>query len=297
MQTYRRLTQAYRNARVEIIDEKSNYIFFSDCHRSDGSLSDEFSRNKNIYLYALEYYFKNGFTYVEVGDGDELWEHRKFKDIMNANREVFEVIQLFHLHNRLIILYGNHNIYLKNPAYVKDNYFSYFDEYTEEYHDFLRDIVPCEALVLKVKKTGQEILTVHGHQGDLPNDQLWRASMFSLKYFWRFLHAFGFQNPSSPVKNAHKRHKIERVFCKWINVNKKMLICGHTHRSKYPKSDELPYFNTGCCIFPTNITGIEISGGNVQFVQWRNIVNQDGLLQIERLVMRGPDPLKKFDIR
>jgi len=45
-------------------------MFFSDCHRSNGSHSDEFTKNRNTYLFALEYYYKNGFTYVEAGDGD-----------------------------------------------------------------------------------------------------------------------------------------------------------------------------------------------------------------------------------
>ena len=53
MFTDKRLTEAYEKARVEYIDETSNYVFLSDCHRGDGSLSDEFARNKNIFLYAL----------------------------------------------------------------------------------------------------------------------------------------------------------------------------------------------------------------------------------------------------
>ena len=297
MRTDQRLTQAYKNARIEYFDENSKYIFFSDCHRGDGSLSDEFARNKNIYLYALDYYFRNGFVYVEAGDGDELWEYRKFKDIINANHDVFETLKKFFYHDRLIMLYGNHNIYLKNQEYVINNYYSNYDEYHEARYDFLKGLKPCEALVLKNKKTGQEILTVHGHQGDLANDQLWGPSMLSLKYFWRFMHAFGFQNPASPVKNAPKRHKIEKNFVKWIQTNQMMLICGHTHRSKYPRDRELPYFNTGCCIFPSSITGIEISAGCIRLVRWRIIVNHAGLLQIERAVVRGPDPIEKFDIR
>jgi len=297
MRTNSRLSEAYKNARVEYFDDDSKYIFFSDCHRSDGSLSDEFNRNKNIYLYALEYYFKNGFVYVEAGDGDELWEHRKFKDIVNANHDVFEAIKKFFYHDRLIMLYGNHNVYLKNQEYVKNNYYYYYDEYHEMVFEFLKGIKPCEALVLKYKKTGQDILTVHGHQGDLPNDQFWVPSMLSLKYFWRFMHSFGFQNPSSPVKNAQKRHKIEKNYCKWIDENRIMLICGHTHRSKFPKRDELPYFNTGCCIFPSSITGIEITNGSVLLIQWKIRANRDGILQIERNILRGPEPLEKYDIR
>lgn len=50
MFTDKRLTEAYEKARVEYIDETPNYVFLSDCHRGDGSLSDEFARNKNIFF-------------------------------------------------------------------------------------------------------------------------------------------------------------------------------------------------------------------------------------------------------
>lgn len=297
MRTVQLLTKAYKNAKVEYFDEKSKYVFFSDCHRGDGSLSDEFTKNENTYIFALEYYYQNGFTYVEVGDGDELWEHSEFKHIKNAHSDVFSLLARFFHKDRLILIYGNHNAALKNSKYVEKNYYINYNEYTEEFNEFLKGIKPEEALVLKNKKTGQEILTVHGHQGDFLNDQIWRFTRLSIKYFWRFLHAFGIKNPASPVKNIHKRHKIEKNYSKWIRKNKKMLICGHTHRFKYPKMKDLPYFNTGSCIYPTIITAIEITGGNIQLVRWEVRADQEGLLKVRRDVMMGPDPIDKFDTR
>ncbi len=296
MQTQKRLTEAYENAKIEYFDENSKYVFLSDCHRGDGSHSDEFTKNQNAFIYAMQYYYKKGFKYVEVGDGDELWEHSKAKHIKNAHYEVFEIIKRFHKDNRLIMMYGNHNIYLKYPEYVKKNYYTYYNSYTEETREFLRGLKPIEALILKNKKTKQEILIVHGHQGDFANDQIWFLTMLSLKYFWRYLHAFGVKNPASPVKNAHKRHKIERNFSKWINKNKKMVICGHTHRFKYPKEKELPYFNTGCCIYPTTITAIELEKGIIKIVRWKIKTDEEGNLVVDRKIIRGPDPVEKFHI-
>ncbi|WP_373762840.1 serine/threonine protein phosphatase [Jeotgalibaca porci] len=235
MFTKQRLTGAYEGATVKEFNEETKYVFISDHHRGDGSLSDEFTRNRNIFQYALDYYYQNDFVYVEAGDGDELWEYQDFKHIKNAHPGVFSTIKKFYDDDRLIMMWGNHNIYLKNPAYVEKHYYTNYDEYHDTFFDFLPDLKPIEALVLKNEKTGQEILTVHGHQGDAPNDQFWRLTMLSLKYFWRFLHAFGIRNPSSPVKNINRRHKIEKNYSKWIAENKKMLICGHTHRFKFPK--------------------------------------------------------------
>ena len=43
MFTDKRLMDAYKDAKVEYFDNNSKYIFFSDSHRGDGSVSDEFS--------------------------------------------------------------------------------------------------------------------------------------------------------------------------------------------------------------------------------------------------------------
>lgn len=297
MFTNRRLTEAYKNARVEYFDETSKYIFFSDVHRGNGSMSDEFARNRNIFHHALKYYYKNDFTYVEAGDGDELLEYSDFKYTKNAHREVFDVIKDFFDQDRLIRLYGNHDLQLRNKKYVEENYYTNYDEYNEVFFDFLKGLKPIEALVLRNLETGQEILTVHGHQGDAPNDQFAFFTKLSIRYFWKFLHGFGIRNPSSPVKNVTKRHKIEKNFNKWIKRNKMALICGHTHRFKFPKSNDLPYFNSGCCVYPSIITCIELTEGKIQLVRWSIKANSEGILAIERDVMRGPEPIESYDIR
>jgi len=297
MRTNQRLNNAYRNAETIEFDENSKYVIMSDCHRGIGSPSDEFTKNQTAYIYALEYYLKNDFTYIEAGDGDELLEHKNFKIIIDAHHKVFEIIKKFFDKDRYIMLFGNHNIYMNNPKYVKNSCFKFYDEYTEIETDFFNGINPVESIVLKYKKTGQEILVVHGHQGDFSNDQFWRVTALSIKFFWKFLHTLGAKSPSSPAKNVHKRHKIEKNFSKWIAKNKKMLICGHTHRYKYPKNNDLPYFNVGCCIYPSSLTALEIENGKVTIVRWRIIADEEGVLRVGRQYLRGTDELEKFDIR
>lgn len=297
MFTDRRLNQAYRDAQVEDFEENSKYIIFSDTHRGDDSISDEFARNQVLMVAALEYYYQNGYIYIEAGDGDELWEHREFKHIRTAHSDVFTVIKKFYDEGRFTMLYGNHNIYLMHQEYTARNYYYFYNDYTEKMEKLFYGLTPIESVVLKYKKTGQEILVVHGHQGDLFNDQLWFIAMFSLRYFWRFAHLVGFKNPASPSKNQSMRHKIEKQFNKWIAKNRKMLICGHTHRMKFPKKGQLPYFNSGCCIHTKGIMGIEILEGKIMIVQWRIEANKEGILSVVRSVIRGPKPIDEFDIR
>ncbi len=295
--TDQRLTQAYQEAQTIEFTKDSKFIFFSDLHRGDDSISDEFTRNQMITAAALEYYYKKGYTYIEVGDGDELWEYKKFKHIRTAHTDVFTTIKKYYDDHRFIMIYGNHNINIKHRAYTAHNYFYFYDEYKEQQRELFRGIHPVEGVRLKYDKTGQEILVVHGHQGDFFNDQFWYPTMLSLRYFWRLAHLVGFKNPASPAKNQSKRHKIEKRYCKWIKKNKIMLICGHTHRMKYPLRNDLPYFNCGCCIHTKGITGIEISNGKIMLVQWRIRARDDGTLAVVPSVIKGPKPIEYFKFK
>ncbi len=294
MNTEIRLTQAYKNARTKYFDSSSKYIFFSDLHRGDDSVSDEFTRNQAVLVHALDYYYNQGYHYVEVGDGDELWEYTDFKTIRLAHGDVFTVMKKFFDDKRMLILYGNHNNYLKNRNYVRRNYYKYYDEYSQEYFPLFPGIRPQEALILKHRINGLELFVVHGHQGDIINDQFWFISRSMLRYFWRFLHVVGFRNPASPARNLFKRHKIEKTYKYWIRRHKRILICGHTHRPRFPKNRELPYFNTGCCIHTKGITGIELINDHLVMVDWRMKAREDGTLQITRTIVRGPEPLRKY---
>lgn len=293
----KRLTRAYKKADVEYFDHNSKYIFFSDIHRGDDSISDEFTRNQNAFLHALNYYYKEGYKYIEVGDGDELWEYKNFRVIRLAHTDVFTVIKKFFDEGRFIMLYGNHNIYLKSKHYVKENYYQYYDEYNQERVDLFPGLKPKEALILKHKKSKQKIFVLHGHQGDVMNDQLWFFAMLLLRYFWRYLHIVGLDNPTSPARNLYQRHKVEKVYDKWIERHKMMLICGHTHRQKFPKANDLPYFNSGCCIRTRGLSGIEIINGEILMVDWRVAADDDGDLHIKRTVVRGPEPIEKYDCK
>lgn len=294
MKTDMRLSRAYESAKIIEFDDSSKFIFFSDVHRGDNSISDDFAHNQTIYYHALNHYYNNGYSYIEVGDGDELWEHSRFKHVRSAHSDVFMLLKKFHLDNRFHMIYGNHNMEFKNHHNVKKQLYTFDDEYLDIQDDLFENIEVVEAILLKHKTTNQKIFVVHGHQGDLMNDHLWHLSKFWMRYFWRFMHIIGFRNPSSPAKNRIKRHKIEKNYVKWIEKHKVMLICGHTHRPKYPSEGEMPYFNDGCCVHPRGINGIEIENGQISLIYWKVVPDEKGQLFIEKNNIKGPDPLVKF---
>lgn len=294
MQTRARLDEVFRNAFPVPFDDTSKFVFFGDVHRGDDSLSDEFGRNRHIYYHALDYYYQNGCTYVEVGDGDELLEQPRFKHIYSAHVTTFEMLKRFFLDGRLLMLFGNHNRHLRSQTYVEQNLYRSFDEFNEAYEDLFPDINIHEALILKHRKTGQEIFVVHGHQGDFLNDQLWLFSFFSIRYFWRFMHILGVKYAASPSRNLYRRHKVERNYNRWNLQHDIMLICGHTHRPKFPREGEPAYFNTGCCIHPRGITCLELINGKISLVSWKTHSKRDGTLYIKRTVLQGPEPVERF---
>ena len=111
-----RLFKAFRKAPALPMDAGTRFCFFSDCHRGDGSTNDNFLKNYNLYFSALKYYYNAGYTYVEVGDGDELWENRNIRQIIEIHNNVFRLLSRFYCRNKLFLLYGNHDMEKKTPG-------------------------------------------------------------------------------------------------------------------------------------------------------------------------------------
>jgi len=294
MFTNRRLDKAFSKAEVISFNDSDKFIIFSDCHRGDNSISDEFAHNQNIYLHALNYYYENGYTYIENGDGDELWEHARFKHVRFAHSDIFEMLQRYFWKDRFYYIYGNHNMQFKDKRQLSKKLYSYIDEFTDKKRDLFPELKVHEALIMKYTPTGQELYVVHGHQGDFMNDQFWLVSKMWLRHFWRYMHIVGFHNPASPAKNMHHRHKIERKYVRWIKHSHHMLVVGHTHRPKFSNPDQLPYFNSGSCVRPRHITGLEIVAGKIILIEWRIWPDLDGKLQVIRRILRGPEDLSNY---
>jgi UDP-2,3-diacylglucosamine pyrophosphatase LpxH len=180
MSTNKRLTEVFESASEIPFDDSSRFILFSDCHRGDNSWSDDLAHNQVLLWYALKRYYEDGFTYIEVGDGDELWENKKFEDIRKAHSHLYWQMQQFHRENRLYLIWGNHN-------------------------------------------------------------------------------------------------------------------CGHTHRPMFPEPGARLYFNTGSCVHPRCITGIEIQGGKIELIKWWvKPDDESGVLRVTKETKAGPRRLGDF---
>lgn len=294
MSTSTRLSRVYAASRVIPFDETSRIIIMSDCHRGNGSWGDNFSNNQNLYFAALNYYYDNGYNYIELGDGDELWENRRIEDIINAHSDVFWLLSLFYKKNRLLMLYGNHDIIKRGSKFTQSRCNSFYCDSVNSHIALFPGIKITEGLILSYHNTKNRIFLAHGHQGDILNDYLWKLSRFLVRYLWRPLELLGIKDPTSAAKNAAKKNAVEKRLIDWAKDNNHILICGHTHRPVFPQVGEAPYFNDGSCVHPRCITGIEIRNGTISLVKWAVMTKPDRTLYVGREVLEGPVRLMEY---
>jgi len=290
----KRLSSVLKNAYAIPFDDNSRIIIMSDCHRGIGNWGDNFLGNQHIFFAALYYYYENGYTYIELGDGDELWENRRIEDIIEAHSDAFWLMSLFYKKNRLYMIYGNHDIVKRNPKYSQTKCKEFFCDSTNSYIALFPGIQIPEAILLINKYTKNTILLTHGHQADFLNDRLSALSGFLVRFLWRPLELIGIKNPTSAAKNNTKKNKVERRLSEWSRKNNQFLICGHTHRPVFPKVGETLYFNDGSCIHPRCITGIEIQNGTISLVKWATMTRPDRSLYVGREVLEGPVRLSDY---
>lgn len=290
----KRLTKVFNSSREIIFDDSSKFILFSDCHRGNNSLADDFAHNQNIFFHAMNYYYNKGFTYIEIGDGDELWENKRFKEIRQAHSNIYWLLSKFHQEKRFFFIWGNHNREWKNIKNVRKNLYSYYNEQKGCREPLFENIEAHEGLILKYSDTDNRMFLVHGHQGEPLNDTLWWLGRYGVRMIWKPLQLLGAKDPTSPAKNFRKRDIVERKIIKWVKNNKQMVIAGHTHRSVFPSLEESKYFNVGSCVHPRCITGIEINNGLIVLIKWSVEVKSNGALFIGREELEGSNKLQDF---
>ena len=197
-----RLTHAFQNAPVLPLGPCSRYVLISDCHRGSGTWGDNFLKNQNLYFTALKHYYAQGYTYIELGDGDELWENRRMSQIIEIHSNVFWLLSLFYRQGRLYLLYGNHDMEKKRPGYSDQVCGSYFCTDAQCHQSLFPGLTFYEGVILEQRGQGQRLYLTHGHQADPLNSTFWRLARFLVRYFWQPLEHFGVLDPTSAAKTT-----------------------------------------------------------------------------------------------
>jgi Calcineurin-like phosphoesterase len=304
---FKSLTDLYATAaiekdtRVKFISTEltsAKFIIFSDQHKGDKSAADDFKNNESNYLTALKYYNENKFSFINLGDSEELWKF-KSADILPANKLTLLAEAAF-LPNRFYKTFGNHDLIWKNKA---DVFFLLKNYFTMPLHIH-------EGIVLKLKCANSclNIFFTHGHQGDAMSDNNW-LSTWLVAHIWMPVQRFLRINVNTPSKDYSLRNKHNIMMSEWSGQQENLLlITGHTHVPVFAsgryfnhpsnnidgleQSNIKPsYFNTGCCCFSDgDITGIEIADGHIRLVKWheQDAISERKILEeilLEKLII------------
>ena len=271
------------------IDDKSNkmkvltaeaqtakFIIFSDQHKGDKSWSDDFKTCETNYLRALKYYRENNFSFIALGDCEELWKFTADK-ILPAHEAAIAAEATFQPDN-FYKTFGNHDIIWKNGADVLLRLRKYFAMPLPVY----------EGLVINLKTVSSalKIFLTHGHQGDMMSDNN-AFSTWVIAHLWVPLQRYLRININTPSDDYSLRNKHNVMMSEWSSAQENLiLVTGHTHVPVFASgryfdhpSNNIPgkiqhllkpsYFNTGCCCFDDgDITGIEISEGFIRLIKW-----------------------------
>ena len=266
------LKDIYDNGFTLEFNNDSKIVLISDVHRGDGTYADSLLPNRNIYITALKYYLKNNYTYIEVGDGDELWKNKNFNEIAYFYDDIYKLFNKFKSKNDIYCIYGNHDFIKKQKNFIKKQEKSLRKigaNYGKEFIKFINNNQYYAGINLLYKPLEEKILVTHGHQIDFCNNEIWKVNEFLVRYIWRFLNGVaGFKDPTRSAKSKTKRSRVDIKLQNWARDNCTMIICGHTHNSRFPDLYDPPYFNDGCCVYPVSITAIEIEKGKIKLVKW-----------------------------
>ncbi|MDF2538170.1 MAG: hypothetical protein K0S76_1191 [Herbinix sp.] len=294
MSASKRLSKALASSKVIPFDESSRFVIMSDCHRGDGSWGDNFSNNQNLFFAALSYYYESGYTYIELGDGDELWENRNIQDIIHTHSDAYWLMSLLYKEGRLHMLFGNHDIIKKDPKYTKTKCSAFYCDSIHSMLPLFPGIKITEGIILKHWTSNDMLFLVHGHQGDFLNSTLWKLARFLVRYVWRPLELMGIRDPTSAAKNNRIKGNIEKKIMEWAEQENQLVIAGHTHRAVFPKPGEPLYFNDGSCVHPRCITALEIRNGMITLVKWALMTKPDRTLYVGREILEQPVSLEEY---
>lgn len=290
------LDNAFKKAKSLTINKGSKIILFSDLHKGDNSYADDFSHNMEIYKYAIKKYYDENYTYIELGDGIELWENYDFEPIYKAHKSTFELLKLFYNDDRLHMLWGNHDMIFGDPLTVEKMLYKVFPPKNIQQKERLFNLEYHESILLHIENTTKKIFLIHGHQADWFNYKFWKVSRFFVRYFWKPLQKwFNVKDPTSPAKNYKNLIKVEQRLKKWmLKNNNQMVIAGHTHRPRFPDPGLLPYFNDGSCVHPESIIGLEIENLEIAMVKWHFQLDDAKNRSIVKTILAGPEPLDLY---
>ncbi|MBN1154244.1 metallophosphoesterase family protein [candidate division KSB1 bacterium] len=197
------------------LNKHDKYVIMSDLHLGDGKGADNFERNEETLLTALNYYKAQGYHIILLGDVEELWQFDLHEIVQRYKNSIYHILSDFKP-GKVFRVFGNHDSEwggLEDPVAPVS------------YHLYGAP----EALLID-----SDIILLHGHQGDsLAEKRAW-ISRFWVRLFRiiePFVRKLGYENYAATESQIPKDR--EKILYQWAKSKKIILICGHTHRAMF----------------------------------------------------------------
>ena len=213
------------------LEEIDRFVILSDMHIGNGGRGDDFRKNAELCMSALnQYYLPKGYTLILNGDIEEL--HRfTLREIEKAWPTVYRIFHSFACQGRLYKTIGNHDILL--PLHKQ-----------YQLRDYMHESIRIS--------TGENTLLIfHGHQASAFMKRFNTASGVFLRLVARPLAIKSY----SVSADKAKQFRVERRVHDFSSNKHVASIIGHTHRPLFEslsKADALRYrIDQLCRKYPT----------------------------------------------
>lgn len=220
--------------------DDTRVIVLSDLHRGQRDSADDFRQCETTYGQALDFYLREGYSLVVLGDSEELWEGWP-KWVLDAYEHSVGLEARFHSSGseRYFKVWGNH-----------DDLWQFPEQVTKHLDGLLGPIRVLEGLDLHLLDGDHElgrVFLVHGHQGTRSNDRWSRFSRFFVRWFWRPYQRLTKVRLTTPARDYELREKHDLAMYDWAAaIPGLILLAGHTHNPVFLSKAETDTIERVC---------------------------------------------------
>lgn len=212
-----------RDDGIELKINGAKYAIFSDLHLGDKSNADNFKKNEQAFLRALDFYKNESFKLILLGDVEELWQFDLSDIVDSYERTVYKKIREFG-EGSVFRVFGNHDIDFGSPI-------------DPAYSSQPNGNGAVEFIKMKDNNDQTKILLLHGHQGTTDSDKKSWISRFLVRGVWtpieRHVPIINDIFVSEAATNSPILKDYEKTLYDWAKSKKIVLICGHSHRAVF----------------------------------------------------------------
>ncbi len=228
------LGNLYNRVPVRPLTDHDRIVVFSDLHMGNGSRSDDFVYNAEMFRHVLNrYYAPRSYHLILNGDVEDLQRY-PMRKIVRRWPGIYDAFAEMAGSGGLTRIVGNHDLELLEGGPGVSALALYGQQ---EWPDIF--ISPIEE-GLRLQHQSGELFVFHGHQTSRRYEKHNKKIRLAIRYLARPL----FIGSPTVAANSKKQFRIERRSYQFATTRKILAIIGHTHRPLFEsmsKNDSIQF--------------------------------------------------------